>query len=471
MPTTLNDYATQEKNTYQTAVTLAQAALKSAQDQLRPAPPAPVPPPPTKADLLETAKKDVKAKEDVIAEKRRQLAVTTVPSQANALIAEITALTLDLNKLQSVALDAKAAVDAESAAAAFAQARLTRATARLAEAEKKLAAVTAATNARTALTAALAGPLAAIPASATTLLASPEFATASGRFDAAHFPDRLLALARERHGLWRNRLDNSRKHVEAATTALGAQEDTSGGLDGDAVKAAIEFAAREADVRRFAGTAKERFDRAQASIQKLALGTDVLTPAELADAFLASAQTDRNTAQTHELALVAAVRAVDNADAKIEDARIVARAAAPNADDPTIDAVAAVAAEIAARAPLAATAGTADTTYTAGERTTMRNWQTIVPPEAWKKLLDFIEAGAALTELAATDIVPANSGSLQGRMNTAEGLYGDALAAAAGAGRAVAFYEDAIAKKEALLEAGRVEENVRLLSAIRGDAI
>lgn len=467
MPTTLNDHATNEKNTYAAAIEVAQTDLRAAQGELRPAAQGA---PPSKADALTSAQQQLKQKEDEIARKRHKLVTTTVPSQANQLVEEITAATIELSALQAAVLDAKAEVDRQSAAAAFAQARLGRATARLAEAERALAAANAASVARATLTAAIAGPLAGISQAATDLLASATFTSANDKLGGTQFPEALRELAQARYELWKGRLELSRARVDAAATALSSYADAQDGLAGDVTKARIEHQRAEAAVRWFAATARERFDRAQKAIERLGQGDALLTGREQSDALDASVLAAREAAQAKEVALVEAQEQLDAADAAVEDARTVARAASPGADAATIDAVAAVQAQLTARGPLAQAVADAQNDYSGAERATLRQWQAIVPPEAWKKVLNFLEARAQLTALAATNIDPTNSSSLQRKLSAAEGVYGDALAALAARDRTIAFYEDSAARTLALLEAARAEETGRLLSAVRGDA-
>lgn len=84
---------------------------------------------------------------------------------------------------------------------------------------------------------------------------------------------------------------------------------------------------------------------------------------------------------------------------------------------------------------------------------------------AWRALIDYIDATAALTDLKTT--VPA---TLATALDTAENVYATALAAAAKAERQADALTDVLSQRVERVDASSAALPGRLLSAVRGDS-
>jgi transposase InsO family protein len=461
MATTLIDHATAERAVLETALTRARARLASGQAELATAQAR------LDADLAELA-----ALEAAIAKNRAALSSATVPAEVDALGRTLTDQTVQQHQLQGRLRDDRDAVEAPKAALAFAQLRLARAQAHHAEAEKRLKAETEAHQRRQGwVQAASEPPLdtlmgeadAVLEGTGSTLLAD---ATAKFTTSPVRIPAELLDAASRRYALWRGRQRRAEEAVKKAEDALGAQHAADGGLPGAAAEAGLTFRRAEGALGDYVSSALARYERAVATLTALAaLGQDVfaLSANEAAAANDAALLGARQAAQADEAAILPAQAAHDVALAALQDAELAAQAKDPNqaslAGDADYDA--AVAEVEAKKTALDAAAAELNTT----ERQTLAHWQVRLSDATWRRLLEFIEAKAELTWLQATDPV-----ALVDALETAEGEYGDALAAAAASRRSLEFLEDTLALRTSTAAALNAGLSARLFSAVRGDA-
>jgi hypothetical protein len=393
-----------------------------------------------------------------------------VPSDVEALVVKIAGEIIADRRLQGKILDERAAVAAAQEAVDFAQARLTRATAKLAEAEATLTTVTADDQRRAAWRQAITQPpLSTIKTDANNILTNAQGITllqdATAKLTTAsnEVPAGLLEIAELRYEVWQKRAAAADAAVAAAENDLGALGAADGGKAGASQKAGFDFAHAAQDFGTFVKTAKARFDRAVAALTKMVnLGaqTFVLSDAQAAAIKDAGVATPGAAAETKEKAFDDQVEVVDDAATAVAGATLTAQILDPNAD---------VSNDAAVKAATQ-TLGTETTTLNGlalanADRDALAAWEVIIPDDAWRLILGFIDAKAVLTDLAAS-----NAANLQAAMDTAEGAYGDAQLAAWESARSAAFLEDTIALRQEVVTDLRTVFDDRLLSATRGDA-
>lgn len=458
MPTTLLAAATQNRDWNKAAQAKAKADLAVAQTSLAAA---------NKPLVDDLAARQ--ALQAAIASNRAKLATTTLPTDVEALVAKLSGEIVSDRRLQGKLLDDRAAVAAAQEAVDFAQARLARATAKLAEAEAALVSATADDKLRADWKHTVTQtPLATIAADAANILsntggtllkdAADKLTTASHEVPAA-----LLEIAEERYALWRQRAAAADSAVATAEDELGALGAADGGKAGASQKASFDFAHAAQAFGAFVKTANPRFDRAVAALSKMAsLGaqTFVLSDPQAAAVNDAGVATPGAAAETKEKAFDDQLKVVDDAATALADATLTAQAADPNADVSNDAGVKAAATALS----------TAKTTLSGlalpgADRDALAAWQIIIPDEAWRLILGFVDAKAVLKDLAAS-----NAATLQSAMDTAEGAYGDAKLAVWKSARSADFLQDTIALRQEVATDARTDLDDRLLSAIRGDA-
>ena len=398
---------------------------------------------------------------------RAKLSITTIPADANALIAQITQLMIEQRGLQGVVLDdqeqaadAQVSIDAANLTSA-------RTGARVAAMQATIAAGQADADKRESYRAATtAPPVSTLKGDATTFSGSPTVTHATTRIG-KNFPAELVTIAGKRHDTRINQLKTLQTDLEQAFNALATEEATDSGLAGVAYEKKVAFQRAQDAVGKYIATAPNRFAKAKAVMAMLEAieldvsGTvpDVLSAAEKAQltALAATGAVAEGTAETLDADLNGVFTAIAALDAQILTsigANVDALSTDPN---------------IAAKKTAL---GTAQTTFTnalaafaAANKKDLDAWQAVVPDAAWKVLLDFEDAKATLSELSAAD--PA---ALAAAMDTAETDYVTALGKAAIAQRRIDYIGDAIALRQERLDAAQALLSGRLPSAIRGDS-
>jgi hypothetical protein len=246
---------------------------------------------------------------------------------------------------------------------------------------------------------------------------------------------------------------------------LGTTLAGTSGLSGDAAKKATDFRHAEQTLRDYAKTAKERYDRAigvLADLQAMKKGTktpDLFTTQEKLDVASSGART---TAETNAEPLDVDRNAVYTAQQAL-DAKIITQIGTD------VDKLATDPALKTARDAIATKAGDLKTAQdglvASGDKKVLDEWQAVVQDSAWRLLIDYLDAKATFTELAAT--APA---TLATTLDTAEDAYATALAAAAKARRGADALTDVIALRVERVDASSAALPGRLLSAVRGDS-
>ena len=457
--TTIVQHWQLEQTVYQTEQTNAVTALTSLQTELGRAT--------TQLNTDTTAFQQTVAD---IARWRAQLATTTVPADAAALLAKITKRMIDQRHLQGSLLE-----DGEHIARIQAQvdattALQTRATARLAAATTSLAtAQTDATQRQSLITALGSPPLSTIANDATTFLGGTTYSNATQQLT-ANFPASLQTLARARHDRRAGRVTDLQASVVAANAKLGTEYNADGGKAGAAAQAAIAFQQAVSDARTFVQTAKLRFDAAVAVMQKLEaikLDTtgatpDILTANEKAALTTAtaavpgSAITEAGTIDTDRKTLYAALTSLDGAILTQIMSNVDGLPGSIGAAQTAVDG--------------AATQITNDlkpAVFPDADKTALDQWEAVIPDTAWQSLLDFEEADVTLKEFSTLVANSKDPATLVAALD--ETNYAKALDDAAIAQRRVDFLGDEITRRTELRDAALQIRATRLLSAIRGD--
>lgn len=453
---TLLQFWQQQLTIYQAEQSAAQSDLTNAQASLQT----------VNTQLAADVKALAKAGSDIAAA-RAQLAVTTIPADANALIMQITSLIITQRGLQGAVLDDQDQAAAAQAAIDSANATLARATARVASVQSTIATVQTDDSRRQSYKSAIAtAPLSALKGDATTFLGGPTVTHATSRVG-KDFPAQIVTIAGKRHDTRAGRLKSLQTVLDNAQNALATERATDGGLDGVATQKGIVFQRAQDGLSNYVATAANRFAKAQAVMSALEAieldltGTvpDVLTAAEKAQlaAQAAAGAAAEPTAETLDADLNAVFAAQDSLDAQI------LTSIAANVDGLSTDPN--VVAKRAAIDAAAAAFKTALSTFAGANKKDLDQWEAIIPDGAWKVLLDFQEGTAALNELSLIDPT-----TLAAAMDTAENDYATALSAAAIARRRVDYIGDAIARTQERLDSAQAALAGRLPSAIRGDS-
>jgi hypothetical protein len=446
----------QQLTIHQATLTAAQTDMAQAQARLQTA----------KAQLA-ADQQTLAAMDAQIAAARASLATTTVPADAQALVAQITAMIIARRTQQGSVLDDQDAAAEAQAAADLAAARVASATDRVKNATTAIASITPDDAKRQSLQAAVASPpLSTMKSDATAYNGGATVTHANTRIG-KNFPTALLTLAADRRATRTARIAQLQTDVANAETALGTELHTDTALAGASALAAIAFDQAQDALEAYVSTAANRFAKAQAvmaaleAIELAPAGTvpDVLTDAEKAQmtaltAAGATAQTTAVTLDTDQQGVFTAEDALaaqyltsinGNVDGLLSDATIATR-----------------------RAAVATAAGTfhsALATFAGANKKDLDAWEAVVPDTAWSALLDYLNAQADLAYLAGQD--PA---ALVTALNTTEAAYATALSNQFVAERRVDALSQAVDFREALLDATQSVLPTRLLSAIRGDS-
>jgi len=456
MADTLLQFRQQQLAIYQAEQKDAQKELANAQTALQKA----------NAQLAVDQKALDKAGSDISAARAR-LAVTTVPADANALIAQITQMIIKQRGLQGTVLNDQEQVAQAQAALDSASTTLARASSLTSSVQAAVAVEQADAAKRDTFRAAVTvPPLSTLKADAAAFLTGATVTHASSRLG-KNFPDKIVTIAGKRHDTRVNQVKGLMTDLSNSQDALGTEQATDGGLAGLSAQKQIAFRRAQDALASYVATAANRFTKAKAvtaaleAIELDASGTvpDVLTDAEKAQltALSAAGTAAEGTAE----ALDADMNGIFTADAALQ-AQILASISA-NVDSLSSDPN--IAAKQTAVDAARTTFNNALSAFVAADKKDLDQWEAVIPDAAWQVLFDYEDAMATLNELAATD--PA---ALSAAMDGAESAYVTALGAAAIAQRRLDRLADAIAFRQERLDAAQGAISARLLSAIRGDS-
>jgi len=443
IPTTLEALAADTLAAWQTTTAQARAESTAAQAAL--------------AAALAARQAAVDAQATATAEAASiRAALAAVPTGADA-----TPLLDALDATTVASRSAAAALLAAERDEAVARSRLERAAAavreagvRTREAEATVVAATVEAQRRDDLAAALGeSPLDTLVADANTLRTAPVAADAQAAA-ALGMPAKLLTRARERVTIARQRIANAAATL-AALQALAAAETAGHGSRED--KLALpqaQFDAAVAALQAHVAQAKQRYDRANGVLTRLASPQKVPLTAEqaarLADAGLTAA---REAAADHESALDAARRDRELAEQERDVEQAKSDAGATND---------LAAKETALTAALAAESA-AETAYTAAERTLMAEWAAAAPDGFWRDIADCDEAVRTLDDLATHP-----GSALVTAMTAAETAYVAASVAAGDQLAALDLYRGAAAERATAVAFDAAAADRIALGALRG---
>ncbi|MDQ6831684.1 MAG: hypothetical protein M3081_22745 [Gemmatimonadota bacterium] len=452
MAITLVQFWQQERDIHEAAQTAAQTDLGAAQLALVAA----------KAKL-DADVATLNALNTAIAANRAKLAVTSVPSDVTALNNTIRDQIVEQRTLQGGIMDDQDMVAWSQGGADGATATLARATARKADAEAKLAAANDANKQRQMLMAQL--TLAPFDTLQTDAGSHGALETAAQAEIDANLPTELQTIAGKRYATRAARAAQLKQSLSDAEDALGTSLGTTDGFAGDAAKKEIDFKHKERRLREYAAAAKQRYDRAVAVLTDLTAikdGTktpDLLTAQEKLDVASSAART---TAESNALP-------ADTNRATLYTARNDLDTQIATQIGTDVDKLATDATVKAKRDAVTAAAGALKTTQdgivASGDKAVLDQWEVVVQDTAWRTFIDYLDAKAALTELAGT--APA---TLASDLVTAEDAYAVALAKATKAQRAADAFADVIALRAQRADASSAALSGRLLSAVRGDS-
>lgn len=473
MTADLEDRATAEMATCQQRLTVAQAGLKVAHDELdlRVADPAAVPPAQRRNQLgaaqhlTQATLDDVTLRADE-GDLRAKLAGIPTPDAADPVVADLKA-----NLVAQAA--ARVELRAATERAGLARAAVNRAAAAIAAADNAcraassvLAAATVRQQQLTDLIASLtAAPLATVVADAAAVRAGPVHTAAATRV-AALLPPALLTRSAERHAESSEPLDRALTAAAHATSRAGTLATGSGDPDAALAVAGATLDGAQDQLRAYASTAPDRLARATALLTPLATLPDLDASVIASLDQTAPGRADALAALSKEKALADAYRAFAVLDQAVGDARLTALADDPDRDPAGVQAVIdAIAArdDPAVKDPLAA----ARAAYDAAAEGALDAWEVEVPAWLWAAVQDLHDATSTLDDLSDG---AARTALLTG-LNPAIDSYASAADAAAVAGRVRWVVADAVggATSGAGVLAGTSGQ--RVSGYVRGDAL
>lgn len=454
-PTTLTERVTQQLASWQSEKTTAQAAVQTAQSALVAA-----------QESFKATTKEYADRDKDIAAIRLSLATITTPADAAPLVAELQAAIIAQRATTAALITDETSIAQARADADAARERVRVADAGIVSSQAELDAIQLEQGKRDAAKTAIAqAPITTLAAAATSLLASQTFIDAKARID-TDFPQALQDRARERATFAANRLGRANQAVIDSNALIAAQYTASGNASEKLYALERTLADREAELFDFATRAANRFDVAEATLERIADPTYAALTAEehaaIDDATLATdrenaaaAESDRDTArEAHEVAQAAY---------DLEELKVLAADGAAGVTAALADATSDLAQAKSDLDAAAADLQQAETDYDAAERTLVDEWEATVPDSAWRDLADFEAAKAVLAVLQANPTVYATN------VTNAENALLTALLVVDDEALSLSVLTSAAtANVSAAAAASAVAERTRL-SALRGD--
>ena len=449
-PTTLKEFAQQQRDQWNTRKDQARQALSTAQQ----------------AQTADQTQKDALAKAyadlgQQIAATRKALADAPLPADAEALLVTLRSLLVQQRQKRSQLLVADEALDRAAKGLDAAGVSLDRASTGLAAAETGLQEAEERDARLQQWSAALsAPPLSTLKADAAAALAGSAFTGAKARVE-GDIPAKLRARAAARGQEQTDRLGRVETAVTGAEDLLADQGAGGEGLAGAVAKQWVLFRRREEALGSYVLEAKRRYDRALAALLAIPASAP-LTQAQRGHIEDAALQADREAAADKEEARDDARAALEAKQAEL-DAEILAVQAADVDADPNADAaVAALKTEVTS---LQTALNAAEAGFTAPMRATLDEWEASVPDAIWQNLTGFEEAKTTLAALQAQ--TPA---ALATDLATAQGALVSALLAGDKGLRTRAFLEGAVQAATQRLAFWQQTQPQRSLGAVRGDS-
>jgi hypothetical protein len=394
-----------------------------------------------------------------IAETRRRHAAANVPSDAAALLVQLTQQVERRRRLQGKLSEGVLRISDLEERVDEAKRRLARATKGIAMAKSELGRARTESKKREDRAAELRGAeLAGLPAEARAFLQGTDALAAKSLIDVV--PDVLRTLAIRRYkarlSLLKLRTESVQPFRAASMRGTASDAPVAGGVE----QAQSELRKAEAEALEFATTARKRFDRAVTTLKALAArhragaAQALLTAAEQADVAITDPRRSAADAATEITKLleqlVEAERELDHAWEQRVEAD-VDTAAGHNDVAVKRDALNTKRAEL-------------DHQADALDRAVLDRWQVTIPDAAWTTVLSYVEAVNELEALAA-----ANAERLATALGSSEAAWTNQLEVAQKSEHRQQAWADAIAVRERRAAAAAADRESRLLSALRGD--
>jgi hypothetical protein len=423
------------------------------------------------ADLATAQKQLADATNEVLALQnnaikiRRQIAETTVAADGKKLFDDLDANTSKLRKQQTAMADAQEAIAFARSRVGCAQDELSRAAvAERASTEAFASAKRRDDDHTTWATKATSAPLSGLPAAADVTKAGAAKTAAdaaAARVDGASggdVPKELFVRAHERRQQRADRM----KELDASARAAedrAADEVGKAGLAGKTAKAKLTVDRSADDLRTFALTAQERFDRALSLLEGVKNGTPLNDEekARVKDLFDAAKAANAFTLQTKR---DAALTALQDQQAVVDDAILDALAKNPSAKP---DDNAKVKTEKGKLPALETALTNADTDYQK-QKDKLDAVEAAIPDATWFLVFDYEEALALLADLADDDPT-----ALAAAVSGDEDAYAKAVRAEQDNARTVLAVGEVARAREDLAAAAAQARPARLLEALRGD--
>lgn len=461
MPTTLIEHRTRERDRRAAEALAWSTAFAAVKDELieREGP----------DSLATAARKADEALEKLdreIEALRGALEASTAPVEMAALAAQIATKSRARRVLAFESLEAHASLDNAKVEAASFESLVRRAASLRKTAEETLDDARRARDEELAARAKLAvAPLSSAPATAVALLSSAVFTAARAKLQPPFLPVSLFELVERRFV----RIEAAARLADVAFASVvdhgRDRRRVSSGLEAAALAERVAHERARRSLVDFVNNALNRLAYAETTL--VALGGADPWSVDVADA-LATDAAARDAAQVVALAFEDALMDRDAARAARNAAAANVRADDPLAADAAVDADPAVQPFAATLAATEAALAAAAAAYTPADRERILVWQSLVPEEGWSKVLGFLRARRALQTIAGIEVAAANPASLQAKLDASEGVYGDALEAAALHARALAHLDERGALANARREHRIAEKDARLRSAMRG---
>jgi hypothetical protein len=439
--------ATDEQKRAKDDLVDAQADLAEAQQQLADA---------TK-ELLKLQNKAI--------EIRRKIAETTSAADGKKLFDDLDVNTSKLRKQQAAIAEAQESIAFSRSRLGGAQDELTRAAAAAQASGNALAAAKRRDDDHTAWTSkAKSAGLSGLPAKADVSAAGPAKTAAdaaAARIDGASggdVPKELFARAHDRRKQRADRLEALDASARGAEDRA-ADEAAKTGFGGKTAKARLSIERSEAELRTFALTAQERFDRALALLAgvKNSTGLNDAEKARVKELFDAAKAVNVFTLESKR---DAARKALEDQQASVDAAILDALAKTPSAD-PQDNAK--VKTEVGKLGALETALTNADDDYQA-QKDKLDALEAAIPDATWALVSDYEEALSLLADLADDDPT-----ALADAVAADEDAYAKAVRTEQDSARTVLAVGELARAREDLAAAAAQARPARLLEALRGD--
>jgi hypothetical protein len=325
-----------------------------------------------------------------IAAQRAQLAVTSIPAEAGALITQITQGVIAQRKLQGTVLDDKAKLADAGVWVDAANTLLTRCKSRVAAVQAAITAAGIDGKQRDMLKTAIAAPpLLTIANDASDLLASLNSKPIKDLLD-RNFPSALQTIAQKRYATRTGRLTSLGTVLAAAQDAWATALADHNGRGGAVEKTSLGLQRAQAALADQVANVAARYAKAQALYQKL----QAVNPPTVPDVLTDAEQASRKTLDDSGAAAVPAAEGLDTELKNVFTAWDAVDAAVLDQIANNVDQLPNSAGVAGKRADAGAAQLKFDTdvkNFPAAGGKDLDQWEAVIPDPAWSVLLDYEE--------------------------------------------------------------------------------